>query len=111
MIGRNAHTVAEADLHYTNLNIVLVGESSKARKGTSWGQVRTRLETIDPTWKERIMSGLSSGEGMIWQVRDEIKKRERKVEKNVVSYEEVVADPGIDDKRLTIFEGEMVKLF
>lgn len=112
IIGRNAHTVAEADLHYTNLNIVLVGESSKARKGTSWGQVRTRIETIEPTWKERIMSGLSSGEGMIWQVRDPITKREKKVDKKTgeITYEEILADPGIDDKRLLIFEGEFASV-
>lgn len=112
LIGRNAHLLVEADKHFTNINVVLVGESSKARKGTSWGQIRTRLTTIEPNWEERVMSGLSSGEGLIWQVRDPIEKRVRKVDKKTgeVSYEDEIVDVGVDDKRLLIFEGEFASV-
>ena len=112
LIGRNAHLLVEADQHFTNINLVLVGESSKARKGTSWGQIKTKLTTIEPNWAERLMSGLSSGEGMIWQVRDPIEKRVKKIDKKTgeVSYEVEVIDPGVDDKRLLIFEGEFASV-
>lgn len=108
VIGRGPHFVAEEDRHYTNLFICLVGETSKARKGTSHGRVIARMTDVDPTWAEtRVPSGMSSGEGLIWQVRDPI-------EKNVLvskrgqepRYETVIADEGVDDKRLLVFEGE-----
>jgi hypothetical protein len=36
VIGRQAHFRVESDLHYLNLFGVVAGETSKARKGTSW---------------------------------------------------------------------------
>jgi Protein of unknown function (DUF3987) len=85
----------------------LVGETSKARKGTSWGYLKNIFGGIDPIWKEHIQTGLSSGEGLIWAVRDEITKRQPVKEKGRLSgYEEVVIDEGVEDKRVLIVEGE-----
>jgi hypothetical protein len=67
-IGRTPYLQVEADRHFTNLYAVLVGDTSKARKGTSWGQARRVITEIDPVWEDRIMGGLSSGEGLIAQV-------------------------------------------
>ena len=39
-IGRGPHYAVEGDEHHANLYAVLVGETSKARKGTSWGRIR-----------------------------------------------------------------------
>jgi hypothetical protein len=44
-----------------------VGDTAKARKGTAWGRARS-ISRADPQWEERIVSGLSSGEGPIAQV-------------------------------------------
>ena len=105
VIGATAFFQVEADKHYLKIFPVLVGETSKGRKGTSWGYIKTILKQIDPEC--RIMSGLSSGEGLIWQVRDEIKKNEPIREKGrIKGYQEVVVDPGEDDKRLFIIEQE-----
>jgi len=105
VIGATAFFQVEADKHYLKIFPVLVGETSKGRKGTSWGYIKTILKQIDPEC--RIMSGLSSGEGLIWQVRDEIKKNEPIREKGrIKGYQEVVADPGEDDKRLFVIEQE-----
>ena len=67
----------EGDAHHTNLFAVLVGATSKARKGTSWGQVRRLMlaaagtDVVDQLWYSgSIKSGLSSGEGLIFAVRD-----------------------------------------
>ena len=44
MAGRGPYYWVEGDRHHTNENVVLVGVSSIARKGTSWGRVRAALE-------------------------------------------------------------------
>src|SRR5262245_17374313 len=55
----------EADWHYFNLFTALVGESSKGRKGVSAGHPKRLLREVDAVWAQgRIMSGLSSGEGL-----------------------------------------------
>lgn len=88
VIGRSAHFRVEDDLHYTNLDCVVVGETSKARKGTSWGRVMKAVESADAEWAaNRIKTGLSSGEGLIHQVRDG-------------------ASTSDTDKRLLVYEGE-----
>jgi hypothetical protein len=107
IIADKPHFKVEADKHPMRLFCALVGETSKARKGTSWGYLKNIFGGIDPTWKEHIQTGLSSGEGLIWAVRDEITKRQPIKEKGRVSeYEEVVIDQGIEDKRVLIVEGE-----
>ncbi|MGO9973364.1 MAG: hypothetical protein ACLP01_11260 [Solirubrobacteraceae bacterium] len=45
--GRGAHYQVEADRHYPNQFCVLVGSSSKGRKGSSWGHVRRLLMSTD----------------------------------------------------------------
>jgi hypothetical protein len=113
VIGRGPHFVADGAPHFTNLYLTLVGDTSKSRKGSSWAQIRRPLESVDPDWRGRVQSGLSSGEGLIWHVRDAIMKTRpvEETDKNtkrrtVVDYEDVIEDPGIEDKRLLAFEGE-----
>jgi len=111
-IGRTAHFMVEGTRHYLNLFATLVGQTSKARKGTSWGRVRPVFEQIDKEWSDgRISSGLSSGEGVIWAVRDPIVTRQPVKEKGrVVSYEDVESDPGVADKRLMVVEPEFASV-
>jgi hypothetical protein len=49
-----------------------------------------------------MTEGMSSGEGLIWQCRDAIYK--------FVKGEEVLADPGVDDKRLWVMESEFASV-
>ena len=108
LVGRSAYFSVEAAQHYGNLFCVLVGESSKARKGTSWSHIRRVLENIDHQWADLcIQTGLSSGEGLCWSVRDQIERRDVVKEKGrVVGYETVISDEGISDKRLLVMESE-----
>jgi hypothetical protein len=107
IIGRTAHFTVEGDRHHGNEFTVLVGRTSKARKGTSYNRVIRLFQEAEEEWeKERVQSGLSSGEGLIWAVRDPIQKRERVKEHGQVRYEEVEADPGVTDKRLLVYEPE-----
>ena len=69
--GRNVHYAVEATRHHLNEFVILVGPSGKGRKGSSWDHVDALLEQIDQDFTERcISSGLSSGGGLIWEVRD-----------------------------------------
>lgn len=108
IIGRGPHYRVGAAKHYANLFMVIVGNSAKARKGTSWGEVHGACELIDLRWwNTRISSGLSTGEGLIHAVRDEIKERVPIKEKGrVVDYQDQVTDQGEPDKRLLCVESE-----
>jgi Protein of unknown function (DUF3987) len=99
--GNNPYYQIESDRHHANLFGVLVGASAKGRKGTAVGRVRTVSRLADETWaEERTASGLSSGEGLINAVRDEVVKWDTKSKR----FETI--DPGIDDKRLMVIEPE-----
>jgi hypothetical protein len=89
--GRSAHFNVEADSHYSNLNLVVVGQTAKGRKGTSWGYIKRLFEQVDENWAcDRIEDGLSTGEGLIWAVHDD--------------------GNAIDDKRLLVMESEFGKV-
>ena len=101
LIGRCPYYQVESDYHRTNLFCVMVGQSSKARKGTSAGRVHAVVQLVDEQWlASRVKGGLSSGEGLINEVRDEVKKWNGKEG----TWE--VVDPGVFDKRLMVHEPE-----
>jgi hypothetical protein len=90
------------------LGSVIVGASSKARKGISGKPVK-RLFRSGPvqdfsdysfTPAQSTAGPFSSGEGLIHLIRNEIKKYNEK------SGEWIVVDPGIIDKRLFILDEE-----
>jgi hypothetical protein len=101
LIGNSAHYRVEADHHHANVFVVLVGRSAKGRKGTSGGRIRSVIQPVDQQWiEERMKGGLSSGEGLINEVRDEVQKwnpKKKKLE---------IVDPGVSDKRLMVTEAE-----
>jgi hypothetical protein len=105
VIGRNAFIMADGSRHGMKLFAALVGESSKARKGTSSAHVLRVFKRADEDWRrDCIANGLSSGEGLIWAVRDRITKTVK--DKKTGLCEDVIVDQGVADKRLTIVEGE-----
>jgi hypothetical protein len=60
--GRGAWFTVEASRHHANEFLILVGESAKARKGSSWDHLARVIAQADPTITARILTGLSSGE-------------------------------------------------
>ena len=96
LVGRTVYYQIGGDRHYPILFALLNGATSKGRKGTSWGRVRCVFERV-PRWP-RVVSGLSSGEGLKWQVRDPVYKTEKGAE--------VLVDKGVEDKRLLVIEPE-----
>jgi hypothetical protein len=86
LAGRGAHFLAEADRHHTNEYVVIVGTTSKGRKGTSWGRILHVLNAVDSHWAENCqVAGLGSGEALIDAVAGE-------------------------DRRALILEGEFARL-
>lgn len=93
--GRAPGYLVGADRHGCNLFVLVVGDTSKGRKGVSLGQARKLIEPADPTWQ--IVTGLSTGEGLIHHVRDP-----RTLGKK--------SDPGVADKRLMVTETEFASV-
>lgn len=110
-VGRGPHYPIEGDHHHANLFAVLVGDSSRGRKGTSLGRTLAILDDADPNWKKScINTGLSSGEGLIWTVRDPVEVLEPIKEKGrIVNYQLVTKDQGVADKRLLVVEPEFAQ--
>jgi hypothetical protein len=106
-VGRGPYYQVEGDRHATNIYAVIVGDTAKARKGTSKGRIEQIMRIADPDWvRTRVDSGLSSGEGLIWAVRDPITKFEKQGKGADAIRVEVIADPGVADKRLYVVEPE-----
>jgi hypothetical protein len=98
-LGRDAAVTVEATEHFGNLFAVIVGDTSKARKGTSESWSRRVLGQADPSWeRNQISTGLSTGEGVIERVRD--MRIEKKLNKKSKQWEDEIIDHGIADKRL-----------
>jgi hypothetical protein len=114
IIGHDTYIVADGARHYLNLYGVLVGQSSKSRKGTSYSHIANLLERVDPSWKKDcVTSGLSSGEGLIWEVRDPIEQTKPcpgRKKGEPFEYETIIADQGETDKRRFVIEGEFASV-
>jgi hypothetical protein len=106
LVGPHVRAIAGDAPHPARLNAVCVGETSKGRKGSASRPIERLLKRVDDTFGERIMEGLSSGEGLIWQVHDPIYRSERVGKGADRTTELVEVDPGVADKRLWVIESE-----
>jgi hypothetical protein len=85
-VGAGPHAMADSAQHPARLFAVIVGETAKARKGSSYENVRRVLHASDPGFcLDRIKSGFGSGEGIIDRVAGE-------------------------DRRLWVFEAEFARI-
>jgi hypothetical protein len=80
LVGRGPHCMVDATRHSLNLYVVLVGDSSKARKGTSWNQIARLFAEVDQTWfSTRITSARLTASGLISTLRDEQSPTDRRL--------------------------------
>lgn len=93
LIGRGAWFAVEATRHYPNEFVVLVGESSRAGRGSSYAHVQQLLGEIDPGFSLRMENGLSTGKGLVWALRDPDGK-----------------DAGAPDRRLLVTEPDFARV-
>lgn len=107
LVGRGPHVRVESDRHCGNLFALIVGDTAKARKGTSWGRIKSifsRIQSanLQASWPP-VVEGLSSGEGLKWAVRDPSVTPAKKGSQSVT-------DPGVVDKRLLVVESEFAQV-
>lgn len=98
-VGPDAYWEVSGRRHGLRVWPLLVGPTALGRKGTSWGTIRPVLQRAAPDWLGACVNGgLSSGEGLIFAVRDPLTKGS--------GADEEVIDPGVADKRLFLVEEE-----
>jgi hypothetical protein len=88
-VGRGPRYRADGAFHHGNLFVMLIGKTAHARKGTAWERCREAMELAAPDWLEaNVRGGLSTGEGLIYHVRD----------------------PEVEDKRVLVIETEFARV-
>lgn len=93
--GHGPHSMIEDTRHAVNLFLVMVGATGEARKGTSLDRVTKAMSAVDSEWSNsHIESGMTSGEGVAYAVRDSDGKE----------------DQGVRDKRLMVVETEFASV-
>ncbi len=93
--GRDRYAIAGAAQHPAKLFGVVVGRTSSARKGTAAAEIARLFEVADPKFAHfHVAGGLSSGEGLVFAVRDGADEE----------------DSGVLDKRLFVFEPEFSRV-
>jgi hypothetical protein len=101
-VGDAPYYQIEGDKHHSKLFVVASGATAKGRKGTSLGRVRQLMKIADSEWETaNVRSGLSSGEGVIFHVRDAVSK----LNKDGIPEE---VDSGVIDKRMLLLTEEFV---
>jgi Bifunctional DNA primase/polymerase, N-terminal len=110
-VGTSPHFKVGQTMHRLVLNVAIVGDTAEGRKGTSWDEIKAVYARADPEWYNLCRtSGLSSGEGIIHEVRDPVIKQEPiRENKRVVGYESVMVDEGVVDKRRLFYESEYAR--
>ena len=79
-VGPAPHCMVDATRHGLNLFVVLVGESSKARKGTSWNQIRRLFDEVDRPWvTERVTTARLTPSALIYALRDQQPATDRRL--------------------------------
>ena len=92
VVGSHPRYMVGHAKHATRINVVNVGLTSKGRKGTSLSTPLYLFGQVDKEWaKQHISRGLSTGEGLIYAIRDLGRKTSKK---------------GVEDKRLLVIEEE-----
>ena len=72
--------MVDAARHGLNLFVVLVGESSKARKGTSWSQIARLFSEVDHPWvANRVTTARLTAGGLIYALRDQQPPTDRRL--------------------------------
>lgn len=104
-LGTEVYAAVEGSTHPPRLFVVLVGRTSRGRKGTSLDRVREVVRLVDEGFAvDNFTSGLSSGEGLIVYFRDP--SEAVKPSKARGGEVETVRTEGVEDKRLCIVASE-----
>lgn len=101
LLGRNFYVMAGPDEHCGNLFTCLVGNTGYGRKGSAMSVVETFFRKgPQPPKLGHILRGISTGEGVVYEVHDDIYKVAQ--DKKSGKYERTLVDPNEPEKRLLI---------
>lgn len=99
--GRGPYVPVGDERHGANLFVGLVGATGSGRKGASQAGPLRLMRLAQAEWaSDRVAGGLSSGEGLIWAIRDAREEPDR------TTGETKTVDAGVEDKRLLCIEEE-----
>jgi hypothetical protein len=80
LVGPGPHCMVDDTRHGLNLFVVLVGESSKARKGTSLNRIVRLFSEVDHPWFDaRITTARLTGNGLVYALRDQDPPTDRRL--------------------------------
>jgi hypothetical protein len=80
IVGRGPHCMVSATRPTLNLYLVLVGDSSKARKGTSWAQIARLFAEVDHPWlSTRVTTARLTPGGVVHALRDQHPPTDRRL--------------------------------
>ena len=109
LLGRQYYIQTGADRHCANLYLCIVGPTGNGRKGSAVAAVETffcqsESEHAPRRGKGHLLHGISTWEGLIWEIHDRILKRE--YDKKTGKFEDIPIEDDIPDKRLLIYLSE-----
>lgn len=109
MLNRGPHLMLDGSYHPLLFWPVLVGQSSKSRKGTAGKRIESLLLLANDGWTRGECKGtLSTGEGLTFAVRDPRYEEQPLKDKGRPTVETVTVcvDLGVEDKRLFLVQSE-----
>jgi hypothetical protein len=92
VVGPGPHCMVGATRHGLNLFVVLVGESSKGRKGTSWNQIARLFSEVDRPWLDtRVTTARLTPSGLVYTLRDQESPPDRPLDRRLLALSEEFA--------------------
>jgi hypothetical protein len=118
-LGRGPYVQVGAKRHYAVLNAVTVGGTADIKSDAKTpimemtdkaysAAIQAGMDSYGELAPPMLPGGLSTGEGLLWQIRDERHEKRRDKKSGVV--EDVVVDEGVADKRLLVVEAEFARV-
>lgn len=106
LIGREPFQRLDSSRHSASLFALIVGPSSDGRKGTAVSAARALIERTDSEFERaNIANGLSSGQGLLYRLRDAPPPAAPSANAAKVRS----PDTGVQDKRLLVCEEEFAQ--
>lgn len=123
IVGIKPHFMVNSTPHHMNEYGVLTGPTGVGAKGTGLDMVKDVFSVVDSGWAQRSVASLSSGEGLVFRVRDEVWKRKQSRRKkkqpeaepfgtvpeeefDIGDFTDELIDKGVADKRLMVLAPE-----
>jgi hypothetical protein len=73
LFGREAWAFADGKRHYAVESLLMAGPTGGGRKGTATDRVLPVLDEVEPGFHDRVLGGLSTGEGLIKAVSKKLR--------------------------------------